>query len=279
MPCDRVLSGGRLYSQVTEERSKELLKRKDLKMVEFKTKDGLSLSAYFISRNKVKANLLLCHAYRGTKESMSHFIDMFSEFNILLFDFRAHGKSHGRLITFGCHEYKDVIAAAEFLSNNSAGSNNAFKKRLPLIILGCSMGGAAAIKALEIEPNLCDALVTDSSFSSLSDVIYNAFSAVVGLPCYPFVPVLCKILNFVAKCDVNQMLPIKSVKKINKPIFYIHSCVDRIVDPNDSILMYANSLNKKAKLWIAPECKHPSISKKYFDLYKKKVYKFLKKII
>jgi len=119
----------------------------------------------------------------------------------------------------------------------------------------------------------------DSSFSNLPSVIYNTFKIKSGLPNYPFVPVTVRMVNFFANCDINKMRPIDSLKHIQKPIFFIHSCVDAIVPANDSLLMYANTSNENKKLWVGPVCKHGDLHKKYFDIYKRKVDKFLKKAI
>jgi fermentation-respiration switch protein FrsA (DUF1100 family) len=138
------------------------------------------------------------------------------------------------------------------------------------------MGAASAIKAAEYEPNLCDALVIDSSFANLKDAIYHGFHVRTKLPYYPFLPTITKIISFFANCDIDKMSTVEYLKKIKQPIFFIHSCVDSVVSPNDSILMYSKSLSEKTRLWIAPKCeKHGGLRKKFAQLYKKKIEKFL----
>ena len=109
------------------------------------------------------------------KEFFNHCIDIFPTFNVLLFDFRAHGQSGGKYRTLGCHEYKDVIAAAQFL-NEKTKTNKNLPNNLPLIIWGFSMGGSAALKSLEYEPNIADAFIVDSGFGDLRTVIYHSFT-------------------------------------------------------------------------------------------------------
>ena len=206
------------------------------------------------------------------------YLKMFPSYNILMFDFRTHGQSEGRYRTLGCHEYKDVIAAADFLKAKTK-VNDSGPKRLPLFILGHSMGGSTVLKAFEYEPNLCDGLILDSSFSNLQDVVYNTFRLKSGLPTWPFVFVVEKMVNFLASCDLSKMRPIDVVKKIKKPIFFMHSCVDKVVPPNDSLLMYAQCASEKKKLWIGPKCQHGDLRKECFDIYKGKVRKFLKEAL
>ena len=57
-------------------------------------------------------------------------------FNVLLFDFRAHGRSEGKRMTFGYEERRDVQAAIEFL--HQRGMQH-------IGLLGFSYGGMAAM--------------------------------------------------------------------------------------------------------------------------------------
>lgn len=278
-PVDLKGKNGKLQSEVSKQIRTNLLKKEDTRFVNFVSKDGLKLSGILTKRNNPKANIIVCHGYQSRKEFVADFIDMFSDYNVLIFDFRAHGQSSGKLRTIGCHEYKDVIAAAEFLNSNTK-KNKLIPNKLPTIILGSSMGGSAALKAVELEQNICDALILDSSFADLNNVIYNAFKAKSGgLPVIPFVPILKKMVNLLGSCKVEEMKPLESLKKIDKPILFIHSCVDGIVPPNDSLLMYSECLNPKKKIWIGPKCKHAGLRKEFADLYKSKINKFLKLVL
>ncbi len=165
---------------------------------------------------------------------------------------------------------------SEFLREQTKFPGASFNN-LPQIILGFSMGGAAALAAVGCAPDICDVLILDSAFANLEDVIRYAFKLKAGLPYYPFLPVLKHMVNFWAGCDIDKMRPIDSLKTFPKPIMFIHSCVDKVVSPKDSLLMYANSGNNtKIKLWIGPKCEHGKLRKDFADLYKKKVSKFIR---
>jgi uncharacterized protein len=277
LPHDKVLSNGTTVSRVSQGLREELLKRDDLIPVSFNSKDGIRLSAYFVKREAAIGNVVLCHGYQSSKEFLGNIIDMLPGYNILLFDFRAHGKSAGRFRTLGCHEYKDLFAAVDFLKSKTR-PQNVFSKRLPLYIVGISMGGSVAIDAASRKADLCDGLIVDSSFANLTSVVYNAFKIKSGLPKYPFVPVLIRVVNFVTSSNVGKVSPLDLVKKVEQPIFFIHSCVDDIVDPRDTLKMYSNSKNEKSKLWISPICIHARLHRTLPDIYKKKINKFLNSI-
>lgn len=109
---------GKKQSELAQEIRTELFKRSDIQKVSYFSRDGLLLAGYLIKREHAQGNLVLCHGYRGSKEFMYGYIDMFPQFNILMFDFRAHGQSEGMVISIGCHEYKDVLASVDFMKKH-----------------------------------------------------------------------------------------------------------------------------------------------------------------
>jgi pimeloyl-ACP methyl ester carboxylesterase len=269
---DRIVYGKKL-SALTQEIRSELLKRPDAREVTITTDDNLRLSGLLFKRPHAQANLLICHGYKSAKEMSYTFIDLFPNWNILLFDFRAHGLSEGSVTSIGCNEYKDIVAAAKFLREQTNEYNN-----IPFILLGLSMGGAASIKAAALEPHLCDTLIVDSSYSSLETTMYKAFAVRSGLPTYPFFPVIKMMFLYVADCDIHTMCPAEYVKTIKQPILFIHSCNDDYVSPKNAVRLYANALNPLSKIWIAPHCRHAWLHAYRKDSYKHKILKFVKKV-
>lgn len=268
---------GKKQSILAQDIREELFKLNDIQNIKFKTVDNLTLSGIIIKRPKAKANLLLCHGYRASKEFMYAFIDLFPDFNMLLFDFRAHGQSEGKMISIGCHEYKDVAAAAEFMKQSIHSQDGS---SLPFIILGISMGAASTLKAASIDPNISDALIIDSTFSDLHGIMIKGFAIKSGLPYYPFFPVIRYFFEKTADCKVCEMNPVKCVEKIVKPILFIHSCNDNFIAPKHGLRLYEHAtLSRYAKIWIGPKCRHGWLHSYYSDIYKKKVNGFLHKAI
>lgn len=276
-PNDHKLRNGMTVSSVASNIRNDLLKRKDLQSVLFSSKDGIRISGYFISRQSAIGNIVLAHGYQGCKEFVSEIIDFFPDYNFLLFDFRAHGLSEGRFRTLGCHEYKDLFAAVDFLRDKTK-PKRMFSKVLPMFVFGISMGGAVALDAVKRRPELCDALIVDSSFANLNDVVYRALKIKAGLPAYPFAPILMKMVNFVANCKMEAVSIIDGIEKVKQPILFVHSCKDNVVDPKDSVNMYSLVSNEQSKIWIAPKTVHAKTFRYFPELYKKKIGKFLKKV-
>lgn len=269
--ADRVIHGKKT-SELAYEIRTELIKRSDTTEVSFTSADNIDLAALLVKRANAKANLLLCHGYRGNKELMYSFIDLFPDFNILMFDFRAHGQSSGSITSIGYHESKDVLAAAKFLRDQTASASS---NPLPFITLGISMGGAAAVKAAELNPELSDIIIVDSTYASLPSIGLKGFTQKAHLPQYPFYPIVKWMFHYLAQCDISKMLPEESVRSITVPILFIHSCDDSYISPKSAIRLYANAQNKKSKLWIGPSCRHGRLRNYYTELYKRKITKFL----
>lgn len=268
---DRVFYG-KSQAKIAEEIRTELLKHKNISQVTFSADDKTSISGLFIKSENPLGNIVFCHGYKGSKEFFLGFIKLFPQFNKLFFDFRSHGQSEGSIISLGCHEYKDVISATRYIKTKTTGA-----KKLPTIILGTSMGGAACLKAVDVDPHICDAVIVDSTFADLYSTFVRSFYLNAGLPYYPFFPVIKTMFNYFGQCDISTISSIQSVKKIIQPIFFIHSCDDNVIKPQNSLQLYMNARNKKSKLWIAPPCNHSWLHNYYPSRYQKKVMHFLTK--
>jgi pimeloyl-ACP methyl ester carboxylesterase len=270
---DRVVYGKR-QSELAREVRAELLLRPDLTPVSFESTDGVTLAGFFIKRKHAKYNVVICHGYRSLKEFMYGYIDLFPDWNILLFDFRSHGNSDGKITSLGYHESKDVIAAAGYLKNLAKQQQVA---HLPTVIFGFSMGGAAALKAAESEPDLADALVIDSTYAQLNSTVLKTYSSKTLLPFYPFFPVITWLFNYFTACDIYQMNPDECVQHIAKPILFIHAARDTFVSSKNVLMLYANIQNKRSKIWIGPPCRHGSLHSLHPQQYHYKVDTFLTK--
>jgi pimeloyl-ACP methyl ester carboxylesterase len=175
----------------------DLIKNKKALEVSFNTKDGFRISGLAFLRSRPLANLIVCHGYRGCKESMHRFADHFSDFNVLLFDFRAHGQSSGDFTSIGYFESNDVLAAADFFKAFSLKHISDSKiSNLPMVLLGLSMGGAAILKAVDKDPSICNAVIVDSSYADLYSEIVHAVKLKAGLPRIPFLWVMQKMGNY-----------------------------------------------------------------------------------
>lgn len=223
-----------------------------------------------------KATILVCHGFMCDKHDVGLLRKIFkrSQFNVMTFDFRAHGEdSEGQYCTFGRDEALDVIAAARFLRNHPELQDK------PLFCYGFSMGAVSAIEAQALA-SLFDAMILDCPFDSSEKVIKTGLS---GLTCslfgyefsmpgkdllqryafHPYVQSLVKaILKTVAQMDATgvntnfcPLYPAESVKKITVPLFFIHCKNDQKVGVDQVKRVYYGAPGYK-RLWITNGRRH-----------------------
>lgn len=231
-----------------------------------------------LARSKnAKATILICHGFMCDKYDVGVLRKVFkkSHFNVMTFDFRAHGQgSQGQYCTFGRDEALDVIAAAQFLRNHPDISDK------PLFCYGFSMGAVSAIEAQSSAAGLFDAMILDCPFDSSEKVIKSGLS---GLTCsvfgyefslpgkdflqkyafHPYVQSLVKaVLKTVAQMDTTgvntnfcPLHPAESVKKITVPLFFIHCKNDQKVTVDQVRRVYDGAAGYK-RLWITNGRRH-----------------------
>lgn len=241
----------------------------------FPTTDGLKLTGVVVERPQAVGTVLFCHGFWRDKESMVRFIDLFPDYHLMLFDFRACGESEGDYTSIGCHEYQDVISAMHFVKNHPVLGG-----ARPHLIFGASMGAAAAVKAVGEQPDLADALILDSPYACLTDEVSHVFGRMSGLPHYPFFPVMFTMFRWFWGLDEWLLKPELAVKKVHIPMLLIHSSTDLFTRPHHSVRLYAEAAthNKMARLWVGPPAKHTDLYTEYPVYYRHKISKFLRKI-
>jgi hypothetical protein len=199
---------------------------------------------------------------------MYQLVNLFDNFSIFLLDFRCHGQSEDKAISFGFFESLDVKAACKYLSSNSN------TKDLPIFGLGLSMGCSALLKAAHEVPCL-KGLILDSCFSRLDIQLGRRYKRVIGLP--KFMMNFSKLIfEYMIGVSINQISPINFIKKLNIPIFIIHSKDDKVVPVKYAEKLYQTATGKK-DLWIVNNSRHINIYKDYSQEYKQKVKDFILK--
>src|SRR6185295_6163583 len=129
--------------------------------VEFKAKDGVTLSGWWGPAQSPKGTVVLVHGLNRSRIEMVGKVPFLHEqgWNALLFDLRFHGKSGGKMSTLGFFEKDDVHAAVALARERSPG---------PVVLWGVSVGGATAMFAAAEDQQVAG-VVCDSTFRSLRD--------------------------------------------------------------------------------------------------------------
>ncbi len=244
------------------------------------------------------ATVLICHGYMCDKNDIAFLRSMFTKYNVMTFDFRAHGeRSKDQYCTFGHDEALDVIGAVQYLKSRSEASGK------PLIAYGFSMGAVSAIEAQSRGNKLFDAMILDCPFDSTDSIIQRAISnfkfTVLGrefaIPgrewmqqyAYtPFVQALLKVaFKAVVKLDglsinthMHQISPVDSIEKVNVPCYFI-TCKNDDKVPVDAVTsVYAGAKGYK-RLWVTNGRRHYDSLFYNPEKYFYKVDRFVTKVI
>ncbi len=214
--------------------------------------------------------VVLCHGiWTGRRECLPLALRFQAAgYNVLCFDFRAHGSSDGRFITVGHHETNDVIGAVEYLKQRSEVDP------ARIGVIGFSMGAAATIQAAARCPDIA-AVVADSAYASFVDAAKYSFSSVTRVPHFLFAPPALGWAKLIMHVDATQFRPIDAIGRIApRPVLLTHGTLDEIVP-----VLHAYSLFQAAEepkeLWIVDGAHHVGARDQDPDGYFARVESFM----
>jgi uncharacterized protein len=227
--------------------------------------DSIKLSGWFFRASELKApSVVLCHGiWTGRRECLPLALRFQAAgYNVLTFDFRAHGLSEGRFTSVGLHETNDVLGAVEYLKSR----DEIDPRRIGVV--GFSMGAAATIQAAARCQDIA-VVVADSAYASFVDAAKYSFRVVTRVPHFPLAPMAMRWAKWIVNVDANQLRPIDVIGQIApRPVLIAHGQLDEIVP-----VRHAHTLFKAAgepkELWIDPMAHHVGArdtdSESYFD--------------
>lgn len=233
--------------------------------IDLKTEDGKLLKGWLIYSEKGKGIIICLHGYPANKSDILPVIDfLYPEFSLLLFDFRAHGESEGRVCYFGLKEFIDVKSAIDFIKKDKRTKN------LPIGIWGYSFGGAVGI-IFTAKYDEIKAIATDSAFANFPDMVKSYYKNLGPLK-YIFSSFSIFLGRYVFKSDFKENSPENFINKLKCPILIIHSRNDEFVPFSHAERLYKNA-NDPKEIYVV-EGSHTGLDRAYTDEYRKKVKNF-----
>jgi uncharacterized protein len=221
--------------------------------VVFPATDGTRLSGWFLRASAFQPapTVIICHGlYTGRREGLPWALRLVEAgYNVLCFDFRAHGLSGGRYTTAGYYETGDVLGALGFVLSRP----DVDVHRIGL--LGFSMGAAASLQA-GARCTRVAAVVADSAYASFVDAVHSSFRRVGKLPRYPFQPLALSAGRWLVGADPGALRPVDWIDQISpRPVFIIHGELDAIVPVRHARLLFLAAGEPK-ELWMVPGAHH-----------------------
>ncbi|MFC1983379.1 alpha/beta hydrolase [Chloroflexota bacterium] len=190
--------------------------------------------------------------------------------SVLLFDFRARGKSGGHRSSEGDREQWDVLGAIDYVT----------ERGIPVEcigLLGFSLGAGVAILVAAQEPRI-PAVVSDSGFLDYMMDLQLLSVGPFRLPSW-FAIFVALAGRIFFGADFGKVRPIEVVEQVDQPIFFIHGEDDPVVSAEETKELHDVSDNRKDRIWIVPRAEHVNVYRKMPKAYADRVSQFFQRYI
>ena len=216
--------------------------------VSLTSRDGLKVAGWYIPGKRLQG-IILIHGINANRVVMLPTAALLAEagFHLLLLDLRGHGESGDSLNSYGYYEALDVRAGAEYLS--------ALPEVEQIGVIGTSLGGAAVARAAAEEPRL-QAVVIQTSYSSLSDAVDSAFETLAIFPKRPFAPLIVELAERRVGITIDQIDSARDLATLSpRAVLIIHAANDHLFPLEHGYKMY-NAAGEPKELWIIEDFGH-----------------------
>jgi fermentation-respiration switch protein FrsA (DUF1100 family) len=234
--------------------------------VSFSAQDGIQLKGWYIPTGDSDHTVIQLHGHAGSMDPDISYARVFHDagFNVLMFDFRAHGRSEGKVCTFGYLERGDVLGAIDFAKLQGARW---------IALVGFSMGGMAAILTAPVTKDV-NAVISDGAPVRISTGI-RVWGRQHHFPNW-LSAALARLALIMASLRIGANLyeyePVRWVHHIAPtPLMLIHGEADEFCpDFND---LEARAVG--AEIWREPGIGHVQIFHQKPKKYTKRIITFL----
>ncbi|MGI8922810.1 MAG: alpha/beta hydrolase [Fimbriimonadales bacterium] len=197
--------------------------------------DARVLKGWWVPHGRPRAVAILMHGYvmnRSENAALAAALNR-KGFACLLFDSRGSGKSDGSKVGMGWLERTDVVAACKFVQSRQPD--------VPRVLIGASMGAAAAAFALAEAPDCADALILDSSYHSLARATLGWWRFIGGsAACVVLGPVVT-VAGPLAGFNPFKVNVGKALATITQPVLILHGRKDILAAPFHAEMNYRSA--------------------------------------
>jgi pimeloyl-ACP methyl ester carboxylesterase len=237
--------------------------------IAFTTTDGLTLRGVWVPAAGSDKAVVILHGHGGSYDFDLYRTPALHEagFNVLLFDFRAHGRSDGKQMTFGYKERRDVSATVEFLHNRGVHH---------IGLLGFSYGGIVAMLSAADNPRI-GAVISDGGPARIRTPIATRITE-MGFAHWLAKSIAWLIIfstSIRLRTNLFQFQPIHWVGSISpRPILFIHGDQDKYLPDFDELYEAARP---PKEVWRLPGIGHTNASQFYPEEHARRVIEFFKR--
>ena len=211
------------------------------------SEDGLKLQGTYFPLEGSKKTVICFHGY--TSEGLNDYSTLalfYREhgFNLMIVDERAHGKSEGTYIGFGCLDRKDALLWIQEMVRMGG-------EDCEILLHGDSMGGATVLMASGLNlPHQVKAIVSDCAFTSAWEVFASVLKARYHLPAFPILHVANEMVIKKAGYSLKECNAKTEVAKTKIPILFLHGEADSFVPCSMAHELYQACVSEKKLVLI-----------------------------
>jgi pimeloyl-ACP methyl ester carboxylesterase len=234
------------------------------------TRDGEKLGAWLVRGEPDALSILLLHGHGGSRRNGLVQAEMLAlrGYSVLMVSLRAHGDSSGDFDDGGFGARHDVIAAVEFLERQRPGR--------PVVILGRSMGSAAAVFASRELGHRVRGYILECPYRDLKSAvrnrIENALPPILDWVAYQGLLTVAPLLI----PDLEQISPLSAIEGVPEdiPILILAGGQDRRARLLETRAIH-DCVKSHARLSIYKDAGHVQLLATEPQRYKREIRDFL----
>jgi fermentation-respiration switch protein FrsA (DUF1100 family) len=237
--------------------------------------DDLTLRGWYLPADDSQQIIIMVHGegYHRADPSIG-MMDIASglvehNYSVLTIDLRGHGESEGDKISAGYYETRDLLGAVEYAKGRGFED---------IGVLGFSMGAVTSLLAAAENSDI-DAVVSDSAFADLNDMVEPEFRKRTGFPVILLRPLLFMV-KVMYGVDFLAIKPVSVVAGIApRPIFFIHGEMDETIPVEHAYKLKEAAQAPKDQLWVVPQAGHVRAYVTHPEEYLDKVATFFGEVL
>jgi len=226
--------------------------------IDIKVDEGVQVHARFYPASTEDPNILFFH---GNGEIVSDYDEIGPYYNkygmnFLAVDYRGYGRSTGTPTATSMLADSHIVLDAVKERLKSAGHSG------PLVIMGRSLGSAAAIELVASHPDDVKGLIIESGFATTLPLLMRLGVDIAGL----------------GITEEDGFRNVRKISTITKPTLIIHGQNDEIIPLHEAGILQAQSGARIKELQIVPGASHNTVIARAGEMYFSEIKRFVNKI-
>jgi len=220
--------------------------------------DGVQLHARYYLAGKEAPNILFFHGNGEIVSDYDAIGPFYTKFdmNFIAVDYRGYGRSSG--IPTVTSMLQDSHQIFDFVKDWLSTAEHTG----PLLIMGRSLGAAAALEVAFSHTDAIAGLILESGFATTLPLLMMLGVDVAGL----------------GITEEDGFRNVRKISSINKPTLIIHGQYDEIIPVNSAAILQAQSPARAKEFQVVPGASHNTIITSAGELYFSVIKQFCNKI-